>query len=186
MAYIRDSVPEFVNRNMPRPKRVQNRSLISVAWGDGVTNSVPVSCSARSTCSTTTGLRWPTSIAPKPIERSSSWRPSTSVSQAPLADWMEIGYGSQYWNDDVTPSGSVSLARLFCVPEAAVDPVKRSHSAASSCSARPAATGVDFSGSHRWVPGSCAGQVVGVARSVMGDKVNLPGALEREQSVTVN
>ena len=63
--------------------RSQNRSLISVACGDGVTNSVPVSVSASVTCSTTSGLRCPTSIAPKPIDRSSSRLPSTSVSHAP-------------------------------------------------------------------------------------------------------
>ncbi len=57
MAYISDSVPELVNRSMSTPNRSQNRSLISVACGDGVTNRVPVSCRARSTCSTTTGLR---------------------------------------------------------------------------------------------------------------------------------
>ena len=57
MAYISDSVPELVNRIMSSPKRRQKRSLISVACGEGVTNSVPVSCRARSTCSTTTGLR---------------------------------------------------------------------------------------------------------------------------------
>ena len=49
------------------------------------------SVSALVTAATTTGLRWPTSIAPKPIDRSSSGRPSTSWSQAPLADVMEIG-----------------------------------------------------------------------------------------------
>ena len=113
IAYIRDSVPELVNRIMSSPNRRQKRSLTSVACGDGVTNSVPVSCSARSTCSTTTGLRWPTSIAPNPIDRSSICRSSTSVSQAPFAALIEMGYGSQYWNEEVTPSGSVRLACLF-------------------------------------------------------------------------
>ena len=73
--------------------RSQNRSLISVACGDGVTNSVPVSVSASVTFSTTCGLRWPTSIAPNPIDRSSSRLPSTSVSHAPRAEAIEIGYG---------------------------------------------------------------------------------------------
>ena len=91
MAYISDSVPEFVNRIMSSWNRSQNRSLISVAWGEGVTNSVPVSVRASVTFSTTCGFRWPTSIAPKPIDRSSSRLPSTSVSQAPRAEAMEIG-----------------------------------------------------------------------------------------------
>ena len=80
------------------------------ALGDGVTNRVPVS-RALLTYSTTSGCRWPTSMAPNPIDRSSSWRPSTSVSHAPFAAVIAIGCGSQYWNDEVTPSGSTSEAR---------------------------------------------------------------------------
>ncbi len=85
-AYIVASVPELAKRSWSSAKRRWNRSAASVAEGDGVTNRVPVS-SARPTAATTTGFRWPTSIAPKPIERSSTWRPSTSVSQAPFA-WV--------------------------------------------------------------------------------------------------
>ena len=83
-AYIVASVPEFAKRSWSRPKRRWNRSAASVAEGDGVTNSVPVS-SALPTAATTAGLRWPTSIAPKPMDRSSTSRPSTSVSHAPRA-----------------------------------------------------------------------------------------------------
>ena len=36
IAYMSDSVPEFVKRSMSSWNRSQNRSLISVAWGDGV------------------------------------------------------------------------------------------------------------------------------------------------------
>ncbi len=159
MAYISDSVPEFVKRIMSNPKRLQKRSLMSVACGLGVTNSVPTSSSARVMCSTTTGLRWPTSIAPKPIDMSSRRRPSTSVSQAPWADWIEIGYGSQYWNDEVTPSGSVRLARTLCSPEPVVDCVKRSHSAATRVAARSWSTGRKLTGRWRRVAGSCGGQI---------------------------
>ncbi len=103
-AYIVDSVPELVKRSWSRLKRRWKRSAASVAEGDGVTNSVPVS-RALATAATTVGLRWPASIAPKPIERSSNLRPSTSVSQAPLALLIATGYGSQCWNDEGTPSG---------------------------------------------------------------------------------
>ncbi len=112
-AYISDSVPDLVNRSRSRPKRVWKSSATSVAVGDGVTNRVPTDSSAWRTWSTTTGLRWPTIMAPKPIDRSSSLRPSTSVSQAPRAEAIEIGYGSQCWNDEVTPSGSDLLARVL-------------------------------------------------------------------------
>ena len=40
------SVPEFVNRNMSRPKRALNLSAASVEIGDGVTNNVPLSSCA--------------------------------------------------------------------------------------------------------------------------------------------
>ena len=91
IAYMSDSVPELVKRSMSRPKRCWNRSAISVACGEGVTKSVPVCVSASVTCSTTTGLRWPTSMAPNPIDRSSSRFPSTSVSHAPRAEAIEMG-----------------------------------------------------------------------------------------------
>jgi len=45
-AYIVDSVPELVKRSMSSSKRRWNFSATSVAVGDGVTNSVPVSSSA--------------------------------------------------------------------------------------------------------------------------------------------
>ena len=57
MAYIVDSVPEFVKRSMSRPKRFLNRSATSVADGDGVTKSVPVVSRASLTFFTTSGLR---------------------------------------------------------------------------------------------------------------------------------
>ena len=141
MAYMSDSVPEFVKRTMSSWKRSQNRSLISVAWGEGVTKRVPVWVSASVTWATTVGCRWPTSIAPKPIDRSSRRLPSTSVSQAPRAEATEIGYGSQCWNELVTPSGRVRLARSLAVPEPADHPVKRSHSPASSRWTRAGSTG---------------------------------------------
>jgi uncharacterized repeat protein (TIGR02543 family) len=54
---------------------------------------------------TTSGFRWPASIAPNPMDRSKSSRPSTSVIQAPFAEAIEIGYGSQCWKLEVTPKG---------------------------------------------------------------------------------
>jgi len=86
-----DSVPDWVKRSMSRPKRSWNSSATSVAVGDGVTKSVPTWSSAWRTWSTTTGLRWPTIIAPKPIDMSSSVRPSTSVTWAPRAETIEMG-----------------------------------------------------------------------------------------------
>jgi hypothetical protein len=44
---------------------------------------------------------------------------------------MLIGYGSQCWKLEVTPSGELALAMVFSTPEAKVDLVKRSHSVAS-------------------------------------------------------
>ena len=173
-AYIVDSVPEFVKRRRSRPNLDWNRSAASVADGDGVTNSVPVSI-AFVTASTTTGLRCPTSMAPKPIDRSSSGRPSTSVSQAPLAELMEMGYGSQNWNDEVTPRGSTLAARTLWVPDAPVCCVKRSHSSASSWATLAWSIGVDEAGTDRHVAGSCAGSAeepseVGRATVVMGHR----------------
>ena len=130
-AYIVDSVPELVKRTWSMPKRLQIRSAASVDVGDGVTKSMPC-LRADSISSTTMGLRWPASIAPKPIERSRSWRPSTSVMYAPLADAIEIGYGSQCWKLDVTPRGRELNARLLSTSDALVFFVKRSHSAAST------------------------------------------------------
>ena len=161
-AYIVDSVPELVNRSLSSPNRSWKRSATAVAVGDGVTNRVPVSSSACVTFCTITGFRCPSSIAPKPIDRSSSRRPSTSVSHAPRADAIEIGYGSQCWKDDVTPSGSERLARTLCSAEAGVEAAKRSHSPASSAATRSGSSGVDEEGKVRQVAGSCAGQVVGV------------------------
>jgi hypothetical protein len=149
MAYISDSVPELVNRIMSSWNRSQNRSLISVAWGDGVTNRVPVWVSASVTFSTTCGLRCPTSIAPKPIDRSSSWLPSTSVSHAPRAEAIEIGYGSQCWNELVTPSGRDLLARSLCAPDSPDHDVNLAHSAASSRSTTAGSTGRLLAGSRR-------------------------------------
>ena len=149
MAYISDSVPEFVKRSMSSWNRSQNRSLISVACGEGVTNRVPVSVSASVTRCTTCGLRWPTSIAPNPMERSRRRLPSTSVSHAPRADAIETGYGSQCWNELVTPSGSVLLARALCAREAVDHDANRSHSAASRRSTTAGSTGRVRAGSRR-------------------------------------
>ena len=64
-------------------------------------------------------------------------------------DSVQISSGSQCWNDEVTPSGRVRLARTLCSPEAPVVEVNRSHSAASSCWTRSGSTGVEASGSQR-------------------------------------
>ena len=90
MAYIVDSVPEFVNLTMSKPKRVQILSEASLVIGEGVTKSIPSDNESLISC-TTTGFKCPAKMAPKPIERSKSFRPSTSVIQAPLAEAIEIG-----------------------------------------------------------------------------------------------
>jgi hypothetical protein len=97
-------------------------------------------------------------MAPKPIDRSSSCRPSTSVSHAPRADVIEIGYGSQCWKDEVTPRGSEPLARLLCRPEPGVLDSKVCHSRASSRSTRSVFIGEHAAGTVRRVLGSWAGQ----------------------------
>ena len=53
-AYIVASVPELAKRSWSRQNRRWKRSAASVAAGDGVTKSVPVS-SARVTAATTAG-----------------------------------------------------------------------------------------------------------------------------------
>ena len=93
-AYIVDSVPLLVNRTWSISNRLQIISAASVEIGDGVTNNIPVS-NELWISSITTGFKWPANIAPKPMDRSKSLRPSTSVMYAPLAETIEIGYGSQ-------------------------------------------------------------------------------------------
>jgi cyclohexanecarboxyl-CoA dehydrogenase len=63
--------------DLPHQQRL--RDVMGLEIGDGVTNSVPMSSRNSLTLATTAGLRWPTSIAPKPIDRSSTWRSSQSV-----------------------------------------------------------------------------------------------------------
>ena len=149
-AYIVDSVPEFVKRTWSMPKRLQMRSAASVEVGEGVTNNIP-RLSELSISSTTIGLRWPASIAPKPIERSSNLRPSTSVIYAPSALSIEIGYGSQCWKLDVTPRGSDENARLLSTSDAFVFFVKSSHSAARTAATFSGEIGVDEVGTRRYV-----------------------------------
>ena len=96
------------------------------------------------TSSTTVGLRWPASIAPKPIERSKTFRPSTSSIQAPLADLIEIGNGSQCWNEDCTPRGVLFFAIIFSEPERLCDELKSSHCSCRALSIFDCGTGLDF------------------------------------------
>ena len=123
------------------------RSAASVEIGEGVTKSIPV-LSALSISSTTIGLRWPASIAPKPMDRSSNLRPSTSVIQAPSADAIEIGYGSQCWKLEVTPSGRAAKARLLSASDAFVFLVKSAHSAARTSATRSGETGFEVAGTY--------------------------------------
>ena len=51
---------------------------------------------------------------------------------APLADLIEIGYGSQCWKLDVTPRGSDWWARALSEAEPLVFLEKSSHSAEST------------------------------------------------------
>jgi hypothetical protein len=81
-------------------------------------------------------------------------RPSTSVIQAPLALAMLIGYGSQCWNDEVTPSGVECSARVFSTPDANVESRNLRHSLAKSDSILLAGTSFDFLDVLRKVRGS--------------------------------
>ena len=126
-------------------KRLHTRSAASRALGDGVTYNVPTS-SVALISSTTAWFRWPTSIAPNPIDRSSNWRPSTSVIQAPLADLIEIGYGSQCWKLEGTPNGSECAATLFSIPEAVVLSLNLAHSWSSRADILDWDNGVEWSG----------------------------------------
>ena len=110
------SVPELAKRTISRPNLRQIISAPDLVIGEGVANKVPTSRVAWASF-TTSSFKWPTRRAPKPIERSSICRPSTSVSQAPLAATIEIGYGSQCWKLEATPFGVTSEARLFSTPD---------------------------------------------------------------------
>jgi hypothetical protein len=59
---------------------------------------------------------------------------------------MEIGYGSQCWKLEVTPSGSELTARLLSAAEPLVFLVKRSHSAARTAATFSGDIGVDVVG----------------------------------------
>ena len=128
-AYIVDSVPELVNRNM---SAVDQRSLNFRDVGrhrrGAVEQRADVVEGLSLTLATTAGLRWFTSIAPKPMDRSSTWRSSQSVTQAPRADLTPIGYGSQCWKLLVTPSGSVSAGPGGVIGRTGVVLAYRSHS----------------------------------------------------------
>jgi len=147
------SVPEFANRTFSIPNRLHKRSAPSREIGEGVTKRVPPS-SAALVSAITSSFKWPASIAPKPIERSSSCRPSTSVIQAPLAETMLIGYGSQYWKLEVTPIGEESFAIVLSTPEAKVDFENNAHSAAIISLIFSEETGVTTFGVLRKVCGS--------------------------------
>ena len=115
-AYIVASVPELAKRTISRPNRRQIISAPSRVIGEGVAKRVPTSRVAWASF-TTSSLRCPTRRAPKPMERSSISRPSTSLSHAPLAATMEMGYGSQCWKLDATPRGVTFDARRFSAPD---------------------------------------------------------------------
>ena len=89
-SYMVDSVPELVKRICSIPKRRQITSAACLPSGLGAVYNVPISRFAFRV-STTCGFKWPTSMEPKPIDRSSTSRPSTSRIQAPLAETMEMG-----------------------------------------------------------------------------------------------
>ena len=57
---------------------------------------------------------------------------------------MLIGYGSQCWNDEVTPSGVECAARVFSTPDANVESRNLRHSLARSDSILLAGTSRDF------------------------------------------
>jgi hypothetical protein len=76
---------------------------------------------------------------------------------APFALAIEIGYGSQCWKLEVTPSGSEVKARLLSVSEALVFLVKSSHSAAKTAATFSEEIGVDVAGTRRYVLACGAG-----------------------------
>ena len=149
-AYIVASVPELAKRTMSRPKRRQIISAPSRVIGDGVAKSVPTSRVAWASL-TTSSLRWPTRSAPKPIDKSSISRPSTSLSQAPLAATIEMGYGSQCWKLEATPSGVTFEARRFSAPDSGACLVNFARSISKSSWMRASGTGLNRFGVARKV-----------------------------------
>ncbi len=141
MAYIVASVPELAKRTISIPKRRQRISAPSRVIGEGVAKSVPTSKVSFASL-TTSSFRWPTRSAPKPIDRSSMSRPSTSLSQAPLAETIEIGYGSQCWKLEATPSGVTFPARIFSSPDLGARAVNLARSISSNSWIRAVETGV--------------------------------------------
>ena len=67
---------------------------------------------------------------------------------------MLIGYGSQCWKDEVTPSGVECAASVFSTPDANVESRNLRHSLASSDSILLAGTSLDFLAVLRKVRGS--------------------------------
>jgi hypothetical protein len=61
---------------------------------------------------------------------------------------MEIGYGSQCWKLEVTPSGSDLNERALSASDFFVFLVKRSHSCASNEATFSEGTGFEFSGTN--------------------------------------
>jgi len=68
---------------------------------------------------------------------------------------IEIGYGSQCWKLEVTPSGSDLNERALSASDFLVFFVKRSHSDANSEAIFSEGTGFEFSGTNRKVLGWC-------------------------------
>ena len=67
---------------------------------------------------------------------------------------MLIGYGSQYWKEEVTPSGVECAAKVFSTPEAKVELRNLCHSLAKSASIFEAGTSLHFLEVLRNVRGS--------------------------------
>ena len=71
-----------------------------------------------------------------------------------MAETMLMGYGSQCWKDEVTPSGVEWAARVFSTPDAKVESRNLRHSLASSDSIFEAGTSFDLLEVLRNVRGS--------------------------------
>ena len=113
MADIAASVPEETKRTLSTGVRATISSASSTSGTVGAPYDVPRAI-ASATAACTSGWAWPTSIGPQEQIRSTYSCPSTSVSQAPLAERMKRGVPPTALNartGELTPPGMTSRAR---------------------------------------------------------------------------
>src|SRR5215218_4959310 len=119
------SVPEETKRTLSIGVRATISSASSTSGSVGVPYDVP-RATAAVTAACTSGCAWPSSIGPHEQIRSTYSLPSTSVSQAPLAEAMKRGVPPTALNartGEFTPPGVTARARSKSSSDRRVGPV---------------------------------------------------------------